>query len=59
MTETVWPQSKTISVVVDPPGWFTPFGQRLTDELRDRDHTACLLDAQEVVTEGDIAFYLS
>ena len=54
-----WPHKRRISVIVDPPGWFTPFAMLLTDLLNNAGHQARILDSQNDVSAGDIAFYLS
>jgi methionyl-tRNA formyltransferase len=54
-----WPAKKTISIVVDPPGWFTPFGKTLVDRLCAAGHLASLVECQADVPNGDMAFYLS
>ena len=61
MTHTAgtWPGKKTISVVVDPPGWFTPFGKTLVERLAKAGQDAALIERQQDVPQGDIAFYLS
>lgn len=61
MNDTVgtWPAAKIISVVVDPPGWFTPFGKALVNRLTAEGQTAALIEQQADVLHGDIAFYLS
>lgn len=54
-----WPKTQRISIIADPPGWFTPFAQDLADRLTAAGHTAQAFDSQTDVATGDIAFYLS
>lgn len=54
-----WPQVKRVSVVVDPPGWFTPFGRQLVNRLREAGNTAEFFETQRDVARGDIGLYLS
>lgn len=54
-----WPACQRISIIADPPGWFTPFAQDLAARLTQAGHTAKALDRQADVMEGNIAFYLS
>lgn len=59
MSSFPWPDMRRISVIADPPGWFTPFTHQLCDRLTAAGHPATRLDSQKDVPEGDIAFYLS
>lgn len=54
-----WPPQRTISIITDPPGWFTPFARNLADRLIAAGHIAQAFDHQKDVSEGTIAFYLS
>lgn len=54
-----WPSRHTISIITDPPGWFTPFTNDLADRLTAAGHIAQVFDQQKDVLEGSIAFYLS
>lgn len=54
-----WPAQRTISIVSDPPGWFTPFSKDLADRLIAAGHIAQTFSKQKDVLEGTIAFYLS
>lgn len=54
-----WPAQRQISIIADPPGWFSPFAKELETRLTQAGHTAIALDSQKDVTDGDIAFYLS
>lgn len=57
--ETLWPKTRQISIVCDPPGWFTLFGEELAEKLTAAGHPAGSFNRQRDVAEGDIAFYLS
>ncbi len=50
---------RTITVVVDTPGWFDAHARQLVDELKERGHTASLARTHDTVERGDVAFYLS
>lgn len=50
---------KSISVVVDTPGWFDPFAKSLSDILCQQGHRAKFVRNYAEVDEGDIAFFLS
>lgn len=56
---TSWPNKKKISVIVDPPGWFTSYAEDIVTKLRESGHDARLVDRQAEAIKGDIAFYLS
>ena len=57
--ETWWQRPRTISVVVDTPGWFDPFAERLVESLSEAGDDAGLYRSSADVPEGAIAFYLS
>lgn len=59
MTIANWPNSKTVAVVVDTPGWFDPFAERLVAALEKTGHQATLIRDYAKVPSGNIAFYLS
>ena len=54
-----WPDRRRVSVVSDPPGWFTPHASDLATRLNAAGHDAQAVGNQTDVREGDIAFYLS
>lgn len=54
-----WPRKKCVSVVADPPGWFTPYAQDLASRLSAAGMTSHAFGRQEDVAIGTIAFYLS
>jgi len=54
-----WPAQRNISIIADPPGWFTPFANSLAEKLNEAGQSARTFDTQADVAEGEIAFYLS
>lgn len=59
MSEKDWPDQRPVSIIVDPPGWFTPFAKDLAVRLEMNGFPVNIFDSQESVTAGCIAFYLS
>lgn len=59
MTNQTWPDRRQISIIADPPGWFTPFAQALAVRLHAAGFPAQAFDRQKDVPQGCIAFYLS
>ncbi|KKN80845.1 hypothetical protein LCGC14_0325090 [marine sediment metagenome] len=54
-----WPKHKSVSIVVDTPGWFDPFADALKEKLESAGHSAYTFRDQTMVKEGGIAFFLS
>jgi methionyl-tRNA formyltransferase len=54
-----WPKLKSVSIVVDTPGWFDPFADVLKERLEKAGHTADVFRNQAMVKEGGVAFFLS
>lgn len=54
-----WPRPARVAVVVDTPGWYDAYAERLARILSDAGHTAQTVRDYADVPEGDIAFYLS
>lgn len=54
-----WPERRHISIVSDPPGWFTHHAHDLARRLTNAGHNAQAFDRQADIIDGSIAFYLS
>jgi methionyl-tRNA formyltransferase len=54
-----WNKPRPVSVVVDTPGWFDPFAERLAAEARARGDDAQFVRDARDVQEGGVAFLLS
>jgi methionyl-tRNA formyltransferase len=59
MKDQSWPDQRHINIIIDPPGWFTPFGQDLANRCQAVGLTAQVWNSQKDVMPGCIAFYLS
>ncbi len=54
-----WARPRVVGIVVDTPGWFDPFAERLARALNaDGDMARCLRDASQIA-QCDVVFYLS
>ena len=56
MTKQGSPVQRPVSIVVDPPGWFTPFAKNLAIRLQASGLPAQVFDSQKNITAGCIAF---
>ncbi len=54
-----WARPRTVTVVVDTPGWFDPFAAKLAEALAAAGDRATLVRDHADVPEGAVAFYLS
>ena len=54
-----WNTPKTINIITDPPGWFSPFAKQLVQRLNDSGHEASLFHKQSSIKSADISFFLS
>lgn len=59
MIDQSWSDQRHVNIIVDPPGWFTPFAKDLANRCRAGGLTAEVFDSQKDVVSGCIAFYLS
>ena len=54
-----WPRPARVAIVVDSPGWYDEFAERLAVRLSEANHLAKTFRSYADVPVGDIAFYLS
>lgn len=54
-----WPRPAHVVIVVDTPGWYDPYAERLARRLSDAGHPTRTVREYDEITRGDIALYLS